>query len=220
MKTLKEAFGFRLKEIRKSKKYSQETLAELIDLSPRQLIRIENGENFPSTETIERIICALDIELDNLFDFRGNKDAMYFNVKSKNQPIAKITKKDNKAIIKFKKNTLKADFKINSTLNINEYEKKLLELSKKTNLPIVAEIFDNKERKAINIFHPDNRIEEIINDEDIERNELYNYIITKLKLISADKNKLNYLKTAIDSLENKEALNQIKILIKGMELMM
>lgn len=220
MKNLKEAFGFRLKEIRKSKKYSQETLAELIDLSPRQLIRIENGENFPSTDTIEKIICALNIELDNLFDFRGNKDAIYFKTKIFNKPTIKIIKKGENVLIKQNNPSEKNVFTTQNPLKIDEYESKILSLCKKNNTPITAEIFENKERVSIKTFYPNNNIEEIITDDDIAKNELYNYIITKLKLISNDKNKLNYLKMALDSLESKEALQQIKILIQGMELLM
>lgn len=69
MADLKKAFGKRLKEIRKDRKYTQEQLAEKFDLSSRQLIRIENGQNFPSIETLEKIIKVLNIKIKDLFNF-------------------------------------------------------------------------------------------------------------------------------------------------------
>lgn len=69
MSGVKNAFGKKLKEIRKNRKYTQEQLAEKLDLSSRQLIRIENGQNFPSVDTLEKIIHVLNIKIKDLFNF-------------------------------------------------------------------------------------------------------------------------------------------------------
>ncbi len=61
-KNLKTAFGERLKEIRKAKGFTQERLAEVLDISQRQLTRIETGDNFPSVETLERISLYLETD--------------------------------------------------------------------------------------------------------------------------------------------------------------
>ena len=53
---LKEGFGQKLKELRKSKGYTQEKLAEKLDITPRQLTRIETGDNFPSVELCLRFV--------------------------------------------------------------------------------------------------------------------------------------------------------------------
>ena len=69
MKTLKEKLGARIQELRKSKKFTQEKLAELIGLDTPNLSNIERGKRFVSSETLERIIKALDVEEKELFDF-------------------------------------------------------------------------------------------------------------------------------------------------------
>lgn len=140
MKNLKEEFGNKLKNLRKSKNYTQEVFAEKIDLSQRQLIRIENGRNFPSTDTINKIMQILDIDLGKLFDFKSEGKR---------------------------------------PLNTEE---------------MVNEFVDDSDR------------------------ELYNKIIAKIKIIASNKKKLKYLKLAIDALYSKEALEELKIFIKGMDI--
>ncbi len=50
-----------IKENRIKKNYTQEKLAELINISPRQLQRIEKNENKTKIETLKRLIDALQI---------------------------------------------------------------------------------------------------------------------------------------------------------------
>ena len=69
---LKKEFGKRLKVIRKSRNLTQEKLAELIDIYPRQLSKIETGEHFPSSKTLEKICYNLDVLPKDLFDFCEN----------------------------------------------------------------------------------------------------------------------------------------------------
>lgn len=131
MNNLKEKLGTRLKELRKNKGYTQEHLAEMLDLSTRQLIRIENGHNFPSVEMIEKILQIFNIELKSLFDFK-------------------------KSIVSQSNSTIK--------------------------------------------------------------NDLYNSILLKLEKISSNQNKMKYIKLAIESLESRESLEKLKVLLQGMEL--
>lgn len=66
---IKNRLGLRIKEIRKQHHLSQEKLAELVDISQNALSYIENGDNFCTAETLEKIITALEIEPKDLFDF-------------------------------------------------------------------------------------------------------------------------------------------------------
>ena len=50
-----------IKEYRMKKNYTQEELAEMINISPRQLQRIEKNENKTKIETIRKIIKILEI---------------------------------------------------------------------------------------------------------------------------------------------------------------
>lgn len=69
MKTLKEKFGHRLQEIRKSLGLTQESVAEKIDMDTPNLSNIENGKRFMSPENIEKIANALGVEVKELFDY-------------------------------------------------------------------------------------------------------------------------------------------------------
>ena len=72
MFNLRSAFGANLKLIRKSKNITQEKLAEMIDIHPRQLSKIETGEHFPTYKTIEKICISLKEQPKNLFNFEIN----------------------------------------------------------------------------------------------------------------------------------------------------
>ncbi|MDO5437570.1 MAG: helix-turn-helix transcriptional regulator [bacterium] len=76
MTDFKIKFGRRLKELRKSKNFSQEKFAELIEIAPRNLSKIETGQAFPSSSSLEKIISVLEVEANNLFEFEhhGNKN--------------------------------------------------------------------------------------------------------------------------------------------------
>ena len=65
----KKLLGKRIKELRKNAGYTQEKLAELIDIETSSLSGIESGRHFPSMPTIERIANILNVELKTLFDF-------------------------------------------------------------------------------------------------------------------------------------------------------
>ncbi len=66
---IKKHLGRRIKELRKNRNLSQEKLSELVDVAQNTLSYIETGDNFCTAETLEKIITALDIEPQELFEF-------------------------------------------------------------------------------------------------------------------------------------------------------
>ena len=84
MPTLKEKLGKRIQEIRKSKKLTQEKLAEMIGIDTPNLSNIERGKRFVSSDTLEKIIKSLNVKEKDLFDFE--------HIKSKNELIKSINK--------------------------------------------------------------------------------------------------------------------------------
>ncbi len=65
----RKLLGKRIKELRKYRSYTQEQLAELIDIEPCSLSAIEIGRHFPSLTTLEKISRTLNIELKTLFEY-------------------------------------------------------------------------------------------------------------------------------------------------------
>ena len=68
MKLDKEIIGQKIKQIRIEKGFSQEKLSEKIDISPRHMCTIENGNSFPSLETFVKIAQVLDIDINDFFN--------------------------------------------------------------------------------------------------------------------------------------------------------
>ena len=65
--SVKQIFGQNIHQYRKEKKWSQERLAEMLDISIKHLSTIETGKVFASAELIEKIAQALDVSVSALF---------------------------------------------------------------------------------------------------------------------------------------------------------
>ena len=69
----KQLLGARIKELRKDKGYTQQQLAELIDIDPKHLSKIEVGSSYPYLYNLEKITRVLNIEMQDLFKFAHHK---------------------------------------------------------------------------------------------------------------------------------------------------
>lgn len=69
MNNIKKKLGSKIRELRISRKLTQEKLAEQINLSAKSLSQIELGNNFVSAETLEELCYALNITPEILFNF-------------------------------------------------------------------------------------------------------------------------------------------------------
>jgi transcriptional regulator with XRE-family HTH domain len=70
-----KAFGKRLKELRLSKKLSQEKLGHLAQVTLSQIGRIERGEINPTLSTVYILSLALDLPVAVLMDIDIKKTA-------------------------------------------------------------------------------------------------------------------------------------------------
>jgi len=66
----KKLLGQRIKEIRKSKGFTQEKLAETIGIETNSLSAIESGRHFPSLVTLEKISTYMEVHLQSFFEFK------------------------------------------------------------------------------------------------------------------------------------------------------
>lgn len=66
---VEKRFGSKLAYIRKSRKLSQEKLAEIVDMNFGYISQIERGIANVTIKTMKKIADALDVELKELFDF-------------------------------------------------------------------------------------------------------------------------------------------------------
>ncbi|MEI8129402.1 MAG: helix-turn-helix transcriptional regulator [bacterium] len=69
MTKLSIKLGQRIKEIRERQNIKQVELAEMIEMEPSNLSKLENGNQLPKEENIERIARALNVDVKDLFEF-------------------------------------------------------------------------------------------------------------------------------------------------------
>lgn len=69
----KKYTGAKIRQVRIARGFSQEKLSEFVDISPRQMCLIENGNSTPSLETFVKIASILELDIND-----------FFNLKSKN----------------------------------------------------------------------------------------------------------------------------------------
>lgn len=69
---LKNQLGKRIQDLRKAQNFTQERLAEKVNIDITSLSKIETGRNYPQPETLEKIANALGIEISQLFVFSEN----------------------------------------------------------------------------------------------------------------------------------------------------
>lgn len=71
---VKILLGEKVKRLRKMRGYTQEKFAEMIDITPRNLNRIESGQNFVTSETLDKILSTLSVSADVLFSYEHLKE--------------------------------------------------------------------------------------------------------------------------------------------------
>lgn len=64
---IKKEVGEKIKRFRKKNGFTQEKLAEIVDISSRNLSNIELGLSYPKPETLEKIMFALNMTTEELF---------------------------------------------------------------------------------------------------------------------------------------------------------
>lgn len=67
--TYKELFGVRIKSLREAKGWTQEALAEKMDISSNYLSSMERGKENPTFDMLIKFADALKVEMWEMFDF-------------------------------------------------------------------------------------------------------------------------------------------------------
>lgn len=70
---LQKKLGKRIADLRRSRKLTQEQLAEAVDCSVEFISLVERGVNAPSVAGLEKFARVLKVEVRDLFTFEGKK---------------------------------------------------------------------------------------------------------------------------------------------------
>ena len=104
MGELSKKIGKRIKELREANNIKQFELAEMLEMEPSNLTRIENGYQFPKEENLSKIASKLKVDEKELFNFS--------HIKTKKELINLI----NQTISNFDDKKLQAAYKLINTL--------------------------------------------------------------------------------------------------------
>lgn len=74
MDTIIGQIGLKIKQYRKKRGFTQAQLAELINVDPKYISRLETGTSTPSIATIVRLSEVLEAEMFNFFIFDTTKE--------------------------------------------------------------------------------------------------------------------------------------------------
>ena len=210
MTNFKQGLGSNLKLIRKSRDITQEDLAGIVGIHPRQLSKIETGEHFPSCKTLEKLCIALDLTPKDLFDFEflveENEGAM---TGTDNQAVFQVTKSATKNVYElFPDNNKDEKQKISTDKNMHNTAKAL-------NKPVYVEYFDNKKTSKIVVFYPDGKEKVILNTIDVDAKQNMNFMMKEFKKI---KSSAEFIKLSLLALNDNNALKKLDNLLEGMKL--
>ena len=92
---IKKTVGKRIQELRKQRGYTQEQLAEIINIDTISLSKIETGRNYPTAENLSKIASVLKSKVYEFF--------IADNVKSNDELLKEI----NNGLLKISKNNQK-----------------------------------------------------------------------------------------------------------------
>ena len=67
MNTTKLLLGQKIRSLRKSRRWTQEQLSEMLGINPKSVLRIESGKTFPTIQNLEKIAKIFSVELSDLF---------------------------------------------------------------------------------------------------------------------------------------------------------
>ena len=212
MDIIKKGFGDNLKILRKMRDFTQEKLAENVGINLRQLARIEAGESFVSSETLLKICTVLDVTPKDLFDYdineaylmTGTDDNVHFSV-IKSGNIIQLVKDVNRDV---------SDFEAPEKQN-NDLDERMSAMAKRLQRDITVDEIQDGNVIYTKIYSPIGDIKIKNND---KSNDEYNNLKNKINNISHDSRKLEFMNIAFDALNDSNALQQLKILIKGIEL--
>lgn len=217
MKNLKEAFGAKVKELRRMQGLTQEELAEMIGINQRQLSRIEQGENFSSAETLAKLASSLNVELSTFFDIDWNQEITLMATGTDDIPFIKLVQKDEQVKVLTTQETIDS-LGIPKQIDVASTESVIQKISQKMNKSLTVEYFNDKTRKYVKTYHPDGQVDINISEKNIRAEELQSYVKEKMKNYSNEIDKLEFMKLAVDALSDPNAAKELKIMLKGIEL--
>ena len=91
MNSTKILLGKKIRNLRKSRDWTQEQLSEKLGINSKSVLRIESGKTFPTIQNLEKLAEIFDVEIADLFvnhymaDVSKIKQYIYENLEIMNE---------------------------------------------------------------------------------------------------------------------------------------
>lgn len=179
--------GAKIKEFRTAKELTLEKLAELSELSPRHISRIENGDSYPQGKSLEKILYALNSKPVDLYNFElvpEKQPSANFSESENSSDISELMEDCDFDILEYIENEIHRRTFIHKELNFTTSYNMIYRANKKN-------LF------AINFFS-DGTTKIIDPNENIEKMKLYKTIHEKLHKQRDNKKLLEFINQTLD----------------------
>lgn len=214
-------FSVRCRELRKNLAITLKEMSEDLGIPLSSISKYEQGIIKPGVEILSKIARVYKVNLNWLVANQGlmfESEDLFLANGTDNSIRVRLVKYNNTV----KLHPLSNDFFDKDTdiksISYADPDSSILNISKNINRPVTVEFSDTDKEDTIKVFYPDGKIETLDKEENSERNVLIKKIKSKLESASYDANKLEFLNTAIDALEDKTSFGQLKTLMRGMEI--
>ena len=71
MSSTKILLGRKIRELRKSKGWTQEYLSEQLGVNAKSILRIECGQTFPTVQNLEKLAVIFGVKMSDLFNYES-----------------------------------------------------------------------------------------------------------------------------------------------------
>ena len=190
-------FSERLKILRKELNLTQDDLARACNVKLTAISKYENELIKPSFEMLSKIGLAYNVNLNWLVNDAGNM----------------FVETSQRRLIKDGTNNVVLEIDDTPIREMTTVQTGVHSLELTSDLKI--EYFGLEDENYTKIYRKTGEIECL---KEVNPNDKLKKLITKLQDVATDETQLEFVLTAISALDNDDALNELKILIKGMEL--
>ena len=192
-------FAQRLKQIRKELDIKQEELARACNVKLTAISKYENEIIKPSFDMLSKIGFAYNVNLNWLINEIGS---MFIETSQR-----RLIKNGSDGFsVQIDESTKPSNISVD-----NKETSHSLDLTN----DLKVEYYGANNENYTKIYHKNGEIEYCSNNESQHN---FQKLIEKITEVCRNKNQFEFVLTAIDAIDNEEALKELKILIKGMEI--
>ncbi len=214
-------FRTRFRELRKSLAITLREMSEDLGIPLSSISKYEQGIIKPGVEILSKLAKCYNVNLNWLIANQGlmfDQSEVELSTGTSDDIRVRLVKYSNSVKIQpisnefFEKNPKMKSF---SSVESEEYIQKI---SKDIKKPVTVEFANTDNDDKVKVFYPDGKVTVLNRDENSYRNKLVMKVKSKLDTLPYACSKLEFLDVAIDSLEDRSAFDNLKTLVKGMDI--